>query len=260
MIRPAAAEINPEPHLEVLTGAARSLSTRKAYEDIHIFASPSPVGQKGGFVPRYENNVVISTDASIHTPRNVWIHEYVHTRQVEYEGDNFAWFNEASATYYAARLSLEQGLISQSEYDAQLASFARYTPDANLASARTELVAYRWGAVVLARLDVELVDKGYTLMMLFNDWNSYSGPSFDDTMADLEKKGVSQSTLNDTRDTVLKNSPPDPQPAQTSQLQRLPDSFLSQYWKNRTSITVLLIGLGICALSSGIKEYWQNRD
>ncbi|WP_434530102.1 hypothetical protein ACODNH_02300 (plasmid) [Haloarcula sp. NS06] len=260
IILPAAAEINPEPRLEMLTGAARSINSGKTYADVYVFPSPESLGQRDGFVPKHENEIIISADTPTDSPKNIWIHEYVHTRQIRYDGDDFIWFNEASATYYAARLTLEQGLISPVEYDAQLASFATYSPERNLSSARSDRVAYRWGAVVLARLDTALVDEGSTLMVLFNDWNSYGGPSFSDAMTDLENEGVEQQRLNNTRDTVLKNSAPEPHPAQTSQLQWLPNFVLSQYLKERGLITGILVCLGTYLLASGLTERYRDQD
>ena len=45
-------------------------------------------------------------------PDNVWLHEYVHTRQGYTAGSDLRWFTEGTATYYAALLSLEQERIS----------------------------------------------------------------------------------------------------------------------------------------------------
>jgi len=260
MILPDAAGIDPEPRLEMLAGAARSLSTGKTYTDVYVFASPRSLGKRDGFVPLNENEIVLSANSPIQSPTNIWIHEYVHTRQVDYKGDNFGWFNEASATYYAARLSLEQGLISRAEYDAQLASFATYAPNRSLASAQTADVAYQWGAVVLARLDAALIEEGHTLMELFLEWNRYDGSSFSDALSQVENKGVDQNALNQTQATVLNNTRPDPSPAQESRWQWVPDIVLGMYAEYTNCLRGLIVGLGIGLFSWGLKQYWNKQE
>jgi len=148
LIVPAAADLDPEPKLDSLAGAARSMSIGNAYSTVRIFASPQPLTAVAGYTPRSQNNILIEADAPLRSAGNTWVHEYVHTRQAVYEGQNFTWFQEASATYYAARLSLEQGLISPAAYDAALTRNANYNPSTDLATANADEVAYRWGAVV----------------------------------------------------------------------------------------------------------------
>ena len=49
-------------------------------------------------------------------PDNVWLHEYVHTRQGYTEASDLQWFTEGTATYYAALLTLEQEHISFEQF------------------------------------------------------------------------------------------------------------------------------------------------
>ncbi|WP_424016239.1 hypothetical protein ACOZ4N_00280 (plasmid) [Halorientalis pallida] len=241
LVVPAAADLDPKPKLDSLSGAARSVSVGSAYSTVRIFASPQPITAVGGFVPRSQNNILIEADAPLRSAENPWVHEYIHTRQAVYEGQNFTWFQEASATYYAARLSLEQGLISSAAYDAALAQNAQYDPSTDLATANAEEVAYRWGAVVLARLDAALIQRGHTLAGVFDTVNR-EGTTYADFEAQLAQRGLNDSQLNETRATVLDGDRPDPAPAYTSQWQWLPRPLLAQ-WPLLLMVPPFLLGV-----------------
>ncbi|SEP15288.1 hypothetical protein SAMN05216388_103818 [Halorientalis persicus] len=242
LVVPAAADLNPEPKLKSLARAARSFSVGNPYSTVRYFVSPQPITAAAGFTPQSENNVLIEDDLQVHSAWNAWVHEYIHTRQTgEAVGQNFTWFQEASATYYAARLSLEQGLISPAAYDAALAQNAQYDPSTDLATANADEVAYRWGAVVLARLDTALVQRGHTLAGVFDAVNRES-TTYADFESQLAQRGLNDSQLNKTRATVLDDDRPDPALAYTSPWQWLPRPLLAQ-WSLLSMVPTFLLGV-----------------
>ena len=54
-----------------------------------------------------ESDMWVRDVESLADPDNVWIHEYVHTRQDYTAASDFRWFTEATATYYAALATFE---------------------------------------------------------------------------------------------------------------------------------------------------------
>lgn len=226
VIKPNAADINAERRLTMLASVARRFNIGKTYRTVTIFASPKKLGpdtgifdltSKGGFVWELENEIVVYDRGSIHDARNMWVHEYIHTRQFRPDDEQFEWIIEATATYYAARLSLELGYISAAEYNAQLAEYARFSPEQPLASATDDPVAYQWGAVVVARLDTALVRRGETsLFGIYQDMNSGAGPSLAG-YEEFERRltgpgGLNETRVNETRATVFDSEPPQPGP------------------------------------------------
>lgn len=254
LVVPAAADLDPEPKLDSLASAARVMSSGNAYSTVRIFASPQPLTAVAGYTPRSQNNILIEADAPLRSAGNTWAHEYVHTRQAVYKGQNFTWFQEASATYYAARLSLEQGLISPAAYDAALAQNAQYDPSTDVATANAEEVAYRWGAVVLARLDAALVQRGHTLAGVFDTVNR-EGTTYADFESQLAQRGLNDSQLNETRATVLDGDRPDPAPAYTSPWQWLPRPLLAQ-WPLLSMLGPFLLGVVGAALAGNELSTW----
>jgi hypothetical protein len=98
--------------------------------------------------------------ASLSNTHSVWLHEYVHTRQRFADRSRaMEWFVEASAEYYAARLSHDLGLVNDLEYEWELKSRRVSASDDVLADPTTwerPNVPYRKGALVLAALDAEI--------------------------------------------------------------------------------------------------------
>jgi hypothetical protein len=158
---------------------AENLDVGGTYDEVRIYVSPRDTGMRKGSVPsnddRMGNEAIVDKRASIHSPENTWIHEYVHTRQQFHATEGLQWFYEGSATYYAARASLEQGLITPREYDAALAQWNQFNSTDNLNEVEKEELAYKRGAVVLSRVDSELQSStNRSLMAFMRDSNSES--------------------------------------------------------------------------------------
>lgn len=102
------------------------------------------------------SDVWVREDSRLDDPDNVWVHEYVHTRQ-KYEADReVRWFREGSAAYYAALLTYERGDVEFEAFRDRLASGER-SPHADdvLADPTTWTRGpdYHKGALVAADLD-----------------------------------------------------------------------------------------------------------
>lgn len=60
------------------------------------------------------------SDSKINSPRNPWLHEYIHTRQNINTTNNSDWFIEGSAYYYAGMFTLQQGKITYQQFQQYL--------------------------------------------------------------------------------------------------------------------------------------------
>lgn len=260
VIKPEAAEFDVEKRLTMLTAAARTLEVGHAYTSVYVFASPEDPGDRDGVVVEYENEVFLYGAAPVNKARNTWLHEYIHTRQAAYlaEGENFAWFAEGSANYYAARISLDLGLITPQQYDAQLARWASYSPALPLRDAKREDVAYRHGAVVLAELDAQLTENGHaTLLDIFAELNNGYSSDYNQFESLLATKGRLNSTqLNQTQDIVWGEAPPQTQQAYMTQeawLPRRAQEFLP-------CIEGFMLGLGVAFVGVGLYGFIADRS
>ncbi|WP_323676222.1 hypothetical protein [Halorubellus sp. PRR65] len=89
-------------------------------------------------------------------------HEFVHTRLGSFDDGSSRWLTEASAEYYGHVLSMNAGYGSWSEFRAAVAVERDAFRDATLAESSTwrdELVPYEKGALVLAALDAEIIER-----------------------------------------------------------------------------------------------------
>ncbi|WP_435181285.1 hypothetical protein [Halorussus sp. AFM4] len=253
VIKPEDAEFNVGERLTMLTAAARTLEVGHAYTSVYVFASPEDLGARDGFVIEYENEVFLYGAAPVNKARNTWLHEYIHTRQAAYlaEGENFAWFAEGSANYYAARLALDLGLITPQQYDARLASWASYTPTSLLRNAKREDVAYRHGAVVLAELDAQLNENGYaTLLDIFEELNRGYSADYDQFESLLAREGrLNETQLNQTKSIVWEEAPPQPQQA-----------YMASEAGLLRRVQKIMLGLGVMLFGFGLSKFIVARS
>ncbi|RXK48578.1 CARDB domain-containing protein [Halorientalis pallida] len=127
------------------------------------------------------NSFWVQDTQRLDVPDNVWIHEYVHTRQDYDRNDGTRWFTEASATYYAALFSLEQDRIGFPAFSSRLgAGDTRSEPGEILAepSTLTGRTPYLKGALVAGELDrrIRLATDGRSLQAVFQRMNAAEGP------------------------------------------------------------------------------------
>ncbi len=159
LIVPDAAELaeSPETIFETLEHGSDRLRVGERDDEVFMIAAPTEgvdwgvSGLQGG-----SSDMWVGDDERVDTPTNVWVHEYVHARQNYETTDETRWFTEASATYYAALLTLEEGRISFDE-------FQRYMADGETEPQSKAVLSdpaswennadYRKGALVAGEID-----------------------------------------------------------------------------------------------------------
>jgi hypothetical protein len=160
-----------------LDAASQQLQVGDRDQEVLLFALPEPARRGGESVPA-RDEAWLRADSPVDDPNNVWVHEYVHTRQSFRLERDMRWFREASAEYYAARLTYEQGRISRTE---MLDHFAdpeqgeRLTAPDEWSNRR---VPYTKGARVLAVLDrnIRQTSNGqHSLADVFRRMNQHEG-------------------------------------------------------------------------------------
>ena len=162
LIVPAVADPveSPAAVLDSLVAAADAL--RIGSRDAEVFIVAAPTGEieweyRG--LQTGEADMWVRDDERLDTADNIWLHEYVHTRQSYNSSAAVHWTVEGSAVYYAALLSLEQGLIDFDAFHATLAEGEqRPYRDAVLANQSTwrQHPDYQKGGLVAGELDREI--------------------------------------------------------------------------------------------------------
>jgi len=169
---------DPAAIADSIADAATSFEDGAGRETATVFALPPSVRDGGAtFISADEG--WINADARLRTANNVWLHEYVHTRQSFDLGPRMRWFDEASAEYFGARLALDVGLVSRSSFRSYLAG--RSGPAGTLAdrdSWRGDGLPYHRGVRVLSALDREIrsrTDGARSLEDVFARLNRHRG-------------------------------------------------------------------------------------
>ncbi|MFH5802318.1 glycyl aminopeptidase [Haladaptatus sp. CMAA 1911] len=151
-----AADASPEESPEDVFDALGSASKRlpgKSPDDVLLFVLPDPIWRGGYASPKYDE-LWVHEDARLDDPQNLWLHEYVHTRQSFELGDQMGWFREASAAYFASELAMQQGRTSKSAVVGTLSSkeYGKSVLSKSDTWANREVPYYR-GALTLWALD-----------------------------------------------------------------------------------------------------------
>ena len=184
LIVPHAAELDesPETIFDSLGHASDRLRVGERDEEVFMVAAPTAgvdwavSGLQGG-----SSDLWVGDDERVDTPTNVWVHEYVHARQNYETTDETEWFTEASATYYASLLTLEEGRISVEEFQRYLADGENDPQSGAVLSdpASWENNAdYRKGALVSGEIDrqIRVTTEGESSFDdVFRSLNSHDG-------------------------------------------------------------------------------------
>ncbi|GAB3413045.1 hypothetical protein GCM10027435_06520 [Haloparvum alkalitolerans] len=124
LIVPEAAEM-AEPPAAVLDSLEHASGAMQVGDrDPEVFAVAAPTGEVTWGVRGLQTgdaDVWVRDEERLDTADNVWVHEYVHTRQGYETTASARWFTEASATYYAALLTLERGETEFADFRSVLA-------------------------------------------------------------------------------------------------------------------------------------------
>lgn len=140
----AALAADPEAILDTLEAASGRLQVGARDDAVWLAAAPTGAGWGVRGVEYGGSDGWVLADSRLDEPANVWLHEYVHTRQAYTTTASGRWTMEAAAEYYAAGLSLELGLVGFEQFqryladgqrdpwrDAVLASPPTWSPGAN---------------------------------------------------------------------------------------------------------------------------------
>ena len=184
LVIPEAATLESEPSevFESVTDASDRLRVGDRDDEVLMIAAPTgEIEWAVRGIQTGDSDFWVRADESVDTPANNWVHEYVHTRQDYTAAEDARWTTEATATYYAALLTLEadrvefdrfQRFLAQGEDEPQ-ASAVMTDPDSwgNFAN-------YRKGALVAGDLDRRIrlaTDGEATLDTVIRAINSHDG-------------------------------------------------------------------------------------
>lgn len=147
---------SPDAIHAAIGNATERLRVGGRSERVFVVVAPSIDGWGVRGLQFGPSDVWVREDSRLDDPDNVWIHEYVHTRQ-EYEtSEEVRWIDEATAVYYAALLTYERGDVGFEAFRDRLASGER-SPHADDVLADpgtwTRGPDYHKGALVAADLD-----------------------------------------------------------------------------------------------------------
>jgi len=174
---------SPEAILDSVTNASQSLRIGDRDPEVVAFAAPTGEVEWGVRGLAYGGSEFWVRDFErLDEPANVWLHEYVHTRQAFETTAETRWLTEATAQYYAAVLTLEQGRIDFEAFRRYLAAGERSAYDDVVLSRPatwTRDANYLKGALAAGRLDLSLrsaTDQSATLEQVVREMNSHGEP------------------------------------------------------------------------------------
>ena len=199
LIVPEAATLTPsrDDVFETVTDASASLRVGDRDQQVLMFVAPASVPWAVRGLQVGDRDFYAVADESVNAAGNVWIHEYVHTRQDFERGDAIRWFVEASAQYYAGLLTLEQGRIDFDAFrDALSRGTERRFEDVVLADPATWEGTggnYYTGVLVAGELDRQIriaTDRQGTLQGVLGRMNGQPSPvSQADFLGSVERVG-----------------------------------------------------------------------
>ncbi len=162
LVIPEAASLTEDPDDLFDSVGAASDSLRVGERDESVFMIAAPTGTVEWGVRGLQTgpaDLWVRDFERLDEPANVWLHEYVHTRQGYTSATDFRWFTEATATYYAALLTYEQDRIEFADLAGALSLGERQrfsqsvlTDPQSWASAAD----YRLGSLVTGAIDKEI--------------------------------------------------------------------------------------------------------
>jgi hypothetical protein len=159
LVVPAAADMRSRPTavMDALASAARTTRFGGDADAALFVAAPTTVDWAHAAQQVGATDAWVQADQRLRSPRNAWLHEYVHTRQAFRTTRETRWLVEGTATYYAALLSLRQGLVDFEQFREHLqAGTTERNREAVLADPATwsaTRAEYRKGALVVGTLD-----------------------------------------------------------------------------------------------------------
>ena len=184
LVVPDAAKLDAEPREIFASVTDASDRLRVGDRDDRVLMIAAPTGEiewavRG--IQTGDSDFWVRADEPLDTPANNWVHEYVHTRQAYTAAEDARWLTEATATYYAALLTLESDRVGFDRFKRLLAQGeAEPQASAVMTDPNTweNFANYRKGALVVGELDRQIrvaTDGKATLDTLMRAINSHEG-------------------------------------------------------------------------------------
>ncbi|MFB6310002.1 MAG: hypothetical protein ABEH64_02340 [Salinirussus sp.] len=184
LVEPGAADLAepPERIFEAVGSAANALQVGSRDRRVLMVAAPATVDWAVEGLAVGGGDFYVTDDERLDVADSTWLHEYVHTRQSFNLTEETRWLTEATATYYAALLTLEQEQVSFPEFKDLLRTgrWDRFTDDI-LADPSTWTAGtnYRKGGLVIGELDRRLrlaTDQQRAFQAVFSEVNQHPEP------------------------------------------------------------------------------------
>jgi hypothetical protein len=194
---------SPDDILDALTAASKRL--RVGSKDSTVWFTVAPPGADWGVrgVEYGGNDAWVIADAKLSDPGNVWLHEYVHTRQDYTTAASGRWTMEAAAEYYAGSLALQAGYVEFETFQSYL-GYGERRPwrDAVLANPSTwpSGANYVKGSLVWGSIDRRIrlqTDNGATTDSVLWRLNNQAGPVTNADVLDAVAAVSSSATAED---------------------------------------------------------------
>ena len=159
LVVPEAADLEAEPREIFASVTSASDRLRVGGRDDEVLMIAAPTGEiewavRG--IQTGDSDFWVRADEPLDTPANNWVHEYVHTRQDYTAATDARWITEATATYYAALLTLEADRVDFDRFQRFLAQ-GENEPQASAVMTDPgtweNFANYRKGALVAGELD-----------------------------------------------------------------------------------------------------------
>lgn len=157
LVIPEAADLveSPSAILDNVAYASEQLSVGERDEEVVMIVAPTSETFRwasGGYAK--DSTFWVRDDSHIESSQNLWIHEYIHTRQDFNATQDFNWFVEGSAEYYAALYTLQQEQSKFKWFENSLSREAQKYDDVRLTETSAGSRAqYEKGGLVAARTD-----------------------------------------------------------------------------------------------------------
>ena len=155
---PAAANMTEsrDDVLDAMERASNDLAVGERDSSVFAVAAPTegvPWAVRGLSIG--DSDFWVGADERLATTDNIWIHEYVHTRQDYDPTTTTRWTKEGFASYYAARQALQYQSVTFEEFAAAMNASTYPSTSATLADPESwdNLTAYRRGALVAGQFD-----------------------------------------------------------------------------------------------------------
>lgn len=185
LVVPAAADLvePPDRVFDALETASGRLHVGDRDEEVFLVAAPTGrVDWAANGLQVGDRDVWVQADERVGTVQNVWVHEYVHTRQAFTTAPSARWVSEATATWYAAHFALATGDVSFGRFERFLDRGTDWPQSesvlADPATWRND-AQYHKGALVAGDLDRRIrlaSDRGASLQTVLQRLNGHSDP------------------------------------------------------------------------------------